>query len=184
MQIVLSEYCLEAIAQKYAWPLCNFIVANKDRLKHYFPKKVQENLNRTLSQLFTTKKERVFLKGEEYLFTVNPKLKRKIIGLIYDKILHKNPIEGKLAYWVGYPYQGKGLTSLFVSHILKWAYSKLGLECVKSIVHKSNSASIRIAEKHGFEWQRTLAKEHRTANGAVLDMECLTHYAYYQSKSI
>ena len=44
-----------------AWKLCNFMVANEDRFKHYFPGTLAQNLNPTLSQLFVKTKLKSFV---------------------------------------------------------------------------------------------------------------------------
>ena len=51
------------------------------------------------------------------------------------------------------------------------AFSKLELEVLQIIVHKSNIGSIKVAEKCNFVWRKTLLKSYTPPNEAPLDME-------------
>ncbi len=170
MEISFDNYSLAPIQEKDAWRLCNFVVANEDYLKDYFPQTLQANSTPTLAALFVTKKERQFLANEEYLFTLKENENRTIVGLIYVKELFKAEGQGELAYCIGYPYYGKGITTEMVRHIIKWCFTKTALNLLQIIVHPSNEASKKIAKKCGFTFQRILPKEHEMANKEMADM--------------
>ena len=70
-----------------AWKICDFCITNTDRLKRYFPKTLEQNLNPTLSQYFVEKKVKEFENKEEFLFTLKQSETRKLAGLIYLKEL-------------------------------------------------------------------------------------------------
>lgn len=170
MEISFDNYSIEPIKQKDAWRLCNFVVANETYLKDDFPETLKENLTPTLSELFVAKKENQFLKKEEFLFTIKENTNRSIIGLIYVKELHKKSNQGELAYFMGYQYTGNGIMTKVVQEIRDWCFDQAGLERLQIIVHESNTASIRIAEKCGFTFITVLQKEHRRSNGEIVDM--------------
>ena len=44
-----DSYYIEAIQEKDAWSLCDFMVSNEDRLKRFFPETLEKNLTPTLS---------------------------------------------------------------------------------------------------------------------------------------
>jgi len=170
MEISFDNYSIAPIQVKDAWRLCNFVVANESYLKNGFPETLKQNLTPTLAELFVAKKEKQFLQQEEYLFTLKENTHRSIIGLIYVKELSKRKGQGELAYAISYEYAGKGLMTKAVGHIIHWSFTTAGLEKLQSIIHETNAASIRIAEKSGFEYITILQKEHRRYDGEVVDM--------------
>jgi ribosomal-protein-alanine N-acetyltransferase len=170
MKVSFDNYSIAPIQQKDAWRLCNFVVANENYLKDDFPKTLRENLTPTLAELFVAKKEKQFLKKEECLFTIKENTNRSIIGLVYVKELHKQPNQGELAYCIGYQYSGKGIMTKTVKEMMTWSFNQARLDRLQIIVHESNKASVRIAEKCGFSFITILQKEHRRSNGEVVDM--------------
>ena len=87
--ILLPHFEINPISERDGWRLCDFISANADYIKRYFPKTVAANLNPTLSNIFVLDKVSEFLSGKEYLFTLKEPEHRKIIGLVYLKELKR-----------------------------------------------------------------------------------------------
>lgn len=170
MEFSFDNYSMAPIQSKDAWRLCNFVVANEDYLKDDFPETLKENSTPAMADLFVVKKEKQFSEHEEYLFTIKENTNRTIIGLVYVKELKKRLVQAELCYCLGYQYQGKGLMTQCVQTIMGWAFNQKKLNRLQIIVHESNAASIRIAEKCGFEFITVLQKEHRRSNGDVVDM--------------
>jgi len=167
----LSDFEINPISERDGWRLCDFICANADYIKRYFPKTVAANLNPTLSNIFVLEKVSEFHFGKEYLFTLKEPEHRKIIGLIYVKELKRAEKEAEVAYCIAYPYKNKGYATLAVQTISTWAFSQQHLERLRIIVHKSNIASIKVAKNCGYIWEQTLEKEHTPPNEDPLDME-------------
>ena len=151
--------------------MCDFIVRNEDRLSSYFPKTKAANLTPDLSQRFVQIKSKEFQQEEEFLFTLKPKDSRKIIGLMYVKELDWKVGQGELAYCIDYNYEGKGLTSKWVTKISAYAFENLNLNVLQIITHKTNISSIRVAEKSNFTWIKTLPKAFTPPGKETLDME-------------
>ena len=55
MQIEFDNNNISLIHEKDAWRMCDFVVSNEERLKAYFPKTLEQNLNPTLSKFFVAK---------------------------------------------------------------------------------------------------------------------------------
>ncbi|ADV48946.1 GNAT family N-acetyltransferase [Cellulophaga sp. E16_2] len=164
-------YTIEPIAIKDSWRLCNFAVANADRLKRYFPKTLAHNLTPNLSEVFVSQKVKELEAKTEFLFTLKEKETRTIIGLIYVKKIDKALKQAELAYCIGYDYEGKGIISKTVRYISNWAHEELGLTILQIITHKTNIGSVKVAENNKYTWIKTLPKEHTPPNEAPLDME-------------
>ena len=172
----LQSHTVEAIQEKDAWRVCDFVVSNADRLKRFFPKTLELNLNPTLSEQFVAQKVIEFSAKKELLFTLKDKEHRTVIGLLYLKKLDWQKKSGELAYCIGYQYENKGITSKTVRYISNWAFSDLDLKTLEIIAHKTNLASVAVAEKCNFSWQKTLINEHTPPNEEPLDMELFELY--------
>lgn len=166
-----ENYYIEPIAEKDAWKLCDFLISNTERLKRYFPKTLEQNLTPDLSRIFVAKKVKEFNAKEEFLFKLKEKKNRTIIGLVYIKELDWDKKQAELAYCMGYQYEGKGWASKAVKALSEYAFVDLGLKTLQIIVHKTNTGSVKLAEKSGYTWQHTLLKEHTPPGENALDME-------------
>lgn len=159
-----------------AWKLCNFMVANEDRLKRYFPSTLAQNLNPTLSQLFVETKLNQFKARDEFLFTLKYSKTRALAGLIYIKELDWIKRQGELAYCIGYTFEGQKITSKAVNELSKYVFDTLGLETLQIIAHKDNFPSVKVALNNDFKWQRTLKNEFTPIGEIPLDMELYELY--------
>lgn len=159
-----------------AWKICDFCITNSDRLKHFFPKTLEQNLNPTLSQLFIDKKVKQFRNKEEFLFTLKHSETRKLAGLIYIKELNWDTKQGEYAYCIDYNLKGKGLMSKAIAGLNQYAFNELGLETLQIITHKDNIASVNVAENNNFEWQKTLKGGFIPTNEEPLNMELYELY--------
>lgn len=159
-----------------AWKICNFIIANTDRLKRYFPKTLEQNLTPTLSQIFVEKKVKQFQNREEFLFTLKESETRALAGLIYLKELNWETKQGEYAYCIGYPFKGKGLITKTIKVLNEYALNVLQLEILQIIANKDNQSSIDIALNNGFKWQKTLLNGFTPPGESPLDMELYELY--------
>ena len=166
-----NGYIIEPIQLKDAWSICNFIVANEDRLRRYFPKTLEQNLTPDLSKFFVQKKVKQFALKEEFLFTIKEKETGELTGLVYIKELDWDKKQGEFAYCVGYPFEGKGIIAKAINTLSEYAFINLGLETLQIIVHKDNIASVKVAEKCHFIWKRTLNNEFTPPGEKPLNME-------------
>ncbi len=171
MIATFTNYTIEPIHEKYAWRICDLMVANSDRLKRYFPRTLEQNLNPELSKIFVADKVRQFDRKEEFLFVLKEKENRTVIGLVYIKELDWNAKQAELAFCIGYQYEGKGWMTEAVKTLSGYALDELGLKTLQIIAHKTNLGSIKVAQKCDYLWKRTLKKEHTPPGEEPLDME-------------
>ncbi|WP_317198354.1 GNAT family N-acetyltransferase [Aurantibacter crassamenti] len=176
MIVQFQEYGIDSIHEKYAWRICDLMVTNAERFKRYFPKTLEQNRTPDLSKYFVEKKLKQFNKKEEFLFVLKEIKDRKVIGLVYIKEIDWITKQAELAYCIDYKYNGKGITTEAVKYLSNFALKNLELLSLQIIVHESNLASIKVAEKCGYIWTKKLPKEHTTPNEKPLDMELYELY--------
>jgi len=172
----IDAFEINPIKKSDAWKFCDFTVANADRLKRYFPKTLELNLNPTLSQFFVEKKVKQFKSEEEFLFTLKHSKTRNIAGLAYIKEIDWEKKQGELAYCIGYQFEGKGLTSKMVKKLSIYAFEILKLETLQIIAHKTNFGSVKVATNNNYNWIETLKKSFTPTNEPPIDMELYELY--------
>lgn len=166
----VGEVTIAPVQQIDAWGICDFVVANEDRLRTFFPKTLAQNLTPELAELFTVKKERQYSLKEEYLYSLKLNAK-KVVGLIYIKELQKVIGQGEFAYCIDYNLEGQGVITKAVAFLVDYAFENLELNRLQIIVHKDNVGSIKVAEKSNFNWQQTLTKAFTPPGKNAMDME-------------
>ena len=171
-----DDFEINPIHSGDAWKICDLMVANADRLKRYFPKTLEQNLNPTLSQLFVEKMVKQFENRDVFLFTLKHSETRELASLIYIKELDWDKNQGEFAYCIGYTFEGQGLTSKAINALSKHAFSNLGLDTLQIISHKDNFPSVKVALNNNFKWQKTLENEFTPPDEEPLDMELYELY--------
>lgn len=176
MQLNFGNYHITPIQPKDGWNICNFAVANEDRLKRYFPKTLEQNLTPDLSSHFVSKMVKQFEVKEVLLFTLKENKSNKLVGLVYIKEVDWIKKQGEFAYAIDYNVEGKGLTTEAVKLLSDYAFENLGLETLQIIVHKSNISSLKVAENNNFTWIKTLKNEFTPPGEKPLNMELYELY--------
>ena len=166
-----DTYYIEAIQEKDAWGLCDFMVANEDRFKRFFPKTLEQNLNPNLSKQFCEKKVKQFQYKEEFLFTIKENDTNALVGLVYIKAIDWTKKQGEFAYCIGYPFEGQDITTQALKFLSEYAFNPLGLKTLQIIVDRKNIGSIKVATNNNFIWKRTLENEFTPPNEHPLNME-------------
>ena len=161
-----------------AWKICDFAIINTDRLKRYFPKTLEQNLNPTLSLIYVENQVKAFQNKELFVFTLKQLETQKIVGLIIIKEVDWITKQGEFAYAIDYNCNGKGVMSIAIEKLSAYAFKTLGLERLQIISHKDNLPSVKVALNTNFEWQKTLENEFTPAGEQPLDMEL---YELYKS---
>lgn len=106
-----------------------------------------------------------------YRFGVWLKEKKRIIGIVDVYDLHKKEGEGKVGYWIGKKWRGKGLASEALQRIIKFAFEDLNLDKIITKTLVTNDKSIALLEKFNFK-KAGVFKGHLDIGGKQTD--CLS----------
>jgi len=88
------------------------------------------------------------------------------IGLTIGKDVHR--LTAELGYWLAETYWGKGIMTSAVTAITEIAFNQFGLNRVYAEPFMSNTASVKVLEKAGFQFEGRL-RASVIKNGQVLD---------------
>ncbi len=172
-----EDFIIDQLKPTDAHQLYQFMVDNNDRLRKFFPLTLSSNATIEKSTEYITLKEKEIQERSNFTFAIREKSTQNIAGLIIIKKTDWAKRQAEFAYCIGSQYEGKGLTTLAVKEISAYAFHQLNLKTLQIIAHETNLGSIKVAEKCGFIWKRTLLNEFTPTNEKPLDMELyeLTH---------
>ena len=92
------------------------------------------------------------------------------IGAVFLKQFDWSVPKCETAYFVSSHYAGHGLGTLGLIWATDHAFSMLGVNKVYARIVPENLASIRVAEKCGYEREGLLRSDFRTSDGRLLDV--------------
>lgn len=151
--------------------LSKLMVSNKKRFQRFFPVTLSQNLSEKSSKAYILLKQVEISYKSEFTYAIQEPLSGQLVGLVILKEIDWNRKIAEMAYCIGERFEGKGYATHTVKILSDFAIEKLGLKTLQIIVHSDNSASVRVAEKCGYIWDRTLEKEFAPPGETLLDME-------------
>jgi ribosomal-protein-alanine N-acetyltransferase len=164
-------FTLESLTIADAPGLHELMVSNKNIYKRFLPITLAQNKTIEASVKYILDKNDKRNSKTEYIFGIKSRANNTLVGLLILKNLNWGHKRGELAYCIDEIYQGRGWTTKAIVKITSFALNDLGLKTLRIIVHKENRASMRVAEKCGFLWKKTLLKSYTPTNEESLDME-------------
>ncbi len=164
-----SLFVLEPLTTVDTASLHAFLASNKKEFHRFFPVTLGQNETIQASEKYVlNKSEQIKLKTE---FTFAVKTNTTVVGLLILKKLNWELRRGEIAYCIDKNYQGRGWITRALKETNSFAFNDLGLKTLEIIVYKENKASVRVAEKCGYKWTKTLLKGYTPPNEEPLDME-------------
>jgi [ribosomal protein S5]-alanine N-acetyltransferase len=106
-------------------------------------------------------------KGEGYMFAIERKLDRLLIGttrLYYDADNQR----GEIGYWLGTPFWGQGYITESVRRVIQFGFEEFQVNRIYASYFVRNGASRRVMEKAGMTYEGTL-RQHSLKNGVYED---------------
>jgi RimJ/RimL family protein N-acetyltransferase len=140
---------LEIIDQSHFDDLYNLLSNRK--VQKYFPK----TLNKTESEQFYEKIQNRYKSDGYCYWAVIRKYDMKFLGIcgVINQIIDEQT-ETEIGYRLLDFYWGKGYGTEAVKGCAKYAKEKLKKESIISLIRSENLASIRVAEKNGFKFEK------------------------------
>ncbi len=167
----LDTFYIDELQAKDAISLQQLMVSNKSHFGNYLPVTLAQNETLALSEAYIIKKAEENKANICITFAIKDKTTNNVAGLVIIKNIDLIKKQGEFAYGIGKEFEGRGWTSQSIRKMSQFAQDSLGLKTMQIITHKTNIGSCRVAEKNGFNWQRTLKKEFTPTLGSPVDME-------------
>lgn len=138
-------------------------------------KKIQDNLRDGLPYPYTEQDAKDYIsamlsadENETFAFAVTVD-NRAIgsIGVFRQENIHRQTAE--LGYYIAEDYWGKGIMTEAVRQVCEFVFDKSDIIRIYAEPFAYNTASCRVLEKAGFQYEGTL-RQNAVKNGKVLDM--------------
>ena len=169
--LVTETFILETLKPEDALSLNSLMISNGKRFQEYLPKTLAQNVTVTDSKKYITEKTLTIKNETEFTFAIKDIDTKQVAGLVILKNLDYEIHQGEFAYCLGTNYLGKGWMTQSVEATISFAVDKLALNTFQIITHKTNTSSILIAERCGFNWTKTLKNEFTPSGKKPVDME-------------
>jgi len=163
-KLKFENYIVDKLKPIDSNQLYQFMLDNKERFNLFFPVTLEMNSSLEKTQAYISIKNKEIEEKTNFTFAIRDKNNQEIVGLIIIKKIDWIQKMGEFAYCIGSEFEGKGVTSFAVKEMAKFSFEDLGLKTLQIIAHKTNLGSIKVAEKNGFVWQKTLRNEFTPTN--------------------
>ncbi|MFC5194115.1 GNAT family N-acetyltransferase [Bizionia hallyeonensis] len=170
MKLKTESFSLEVLKPQDAQSLSRLMISNGKRFQQYLPTTLSENLSEADSKNYIQRKTKQIKNKTEFTFAIKDIDSDDVAGLIILKNIDYQLKQGEFSYCLGQKYSGRGWMTRSIKAAKNFAFNELKLKSLQIIIHKSNLASIQIAERNGFTWIKTLDNEY-VSGKSVLDME-------------
>jgi len=168
----IGDFSINVLDLADAESLNTMLLKNTKRFQRYFPKTLEQNLNLEMTKEYILKKKSLLDTAEEYTMGIKDKVSENIIGLVILKNINREIADAEVAYCLDADFGGKGLITKAVTKICQFAKEKGGINSLFILAHKTNTPSVRVAEKTGFVWSETEFESYTPVNETEpIDME-------------
>src|SRR5262245_40641706 len=138
--IMFSHFLLRPVRIEDFKDYFDFMEANRNRFKNF----VAGTVAATVS-IEETKNHicRILIKAEHklhYHFVLVDTLTNKIIGVVLIKDVDWDIPKGELGYFIDTNYEGKGITTMAISEIIKYSFEILNMNKLYLRTYKDNIA--------------------------------------------
>ncbi len=169
--ISTKDFQINELQLSDAGALSKLMVKNYSGFQRYFPKTLAQNLSQKASEEYIRKKQKERTSKFQFTWAIRENAGDDVIGLVILKELDWDKGIGEFAYCMDASFEGRGWMTEGVKRLTQYVFKKLGLQTLQIITHQTNSGSVRVAEKCGYQWQKTLIKSYTPPDGIALDME-------------
>lgn len=143
---------------------------NREHISKTFPVTLANcmDLEKTVTHISnnSTKED----KKEGYYFYLRNLESRELIGYVVIKNINASLSKCELAYFVDKDFEGKGIITKAVANVLAVCFNELNMNKAYICTSLVNTASQKIALKHGFVQEGILREEFRNGEGLLEDV--------------
>ena len=142
---------------------------SRDHLTPWEPQWTRDELSRDAFRRRVRHYQRELREDLGYAFFLFRDLDDRLLGGITLSNVRRGVTQAAaVGYWIGKPFAGRGLMTKAVSGVVRFAFEELKLHRLEAACMPSNTASIRVLEKNGFQ-REGLARRYLKINGVWQD---------------
>ena len=142
---------------------------NRERLNTYFPMTVFHTNSMNNTRAFVEEKIRE-ARQQEFLLMMIHNEQGKLVGMAQIKNFERFVKKCEVSYFIDKEHTNQGHASRAIQELVQYTFSRMDMEKIYCRIDPDNKASIRVAEKAGFELEGRLRKEFKTGDGEIIDV--------------
>mgnify|MGYP000689947093 CR=1 FL=1 len=158
MNIQIGNFCLTEFDTQESALFYELVHANRPRLEDYFAGTVAFTQTPTSTNKYCLKIEHRRLEKDYFPFVLKEKESGKFIAWVDVKNIDWRVPKAELGYFIDKDYEGMGLTSQAVSHVIDHIIEEHKFRKLLCRVNGGNTGSIHVALKNKFELESSQNK--------------------------
>ncbi|MCB0475995.1 MAG: GNAT family N-acetyltransferase [Flavobacteriaceae bacterium] len=174
-----SDFHFRPLDSGDAAGLYKLVQQNNARLKKYFPLTLEAVNSPSAAKRYVRENLEKMKEGTGYYFLVDYLPEQRPVALLILKDINLRIPKAELAYFVDGSFEGRGLTTWAVGHLVHFAFNQLGFHKLFLLADEQNHGSCRVAEKNGFGCEGVLMDDYRTGVGDLINSR---YYGLLKSK--
>lgn len=115
----------------------------------------------------------------EFLLLMIHDERGKLIGMAQVKNFERFVKKCEVSYFIDKDHTNQGWATKAMREIIEYVFSKMDMKKIYCRIDPENKASIRVAEKSGFQLEGRLRKEFKTGEGNIID---ILYYGIFKEK--
>lgn len=167
-RIISDQYTLRLLTNEDLNGYYQLIDTNRKRLEDFFAGTVA--ITQTLEDTKVHLKDVVSkCEKDNYFPFIVTDVTGELIASLQVKSIDWTIPKAELGYYVDSNYEGKGIVTKAVDHIIDICFNELGFNKLYIRTSERNIPSKRIAEKCGFTLEGTIRRDYKTTSGELID---------------
>jgi RimJ/RimL family protein N-acetyltransferase len=146
------------------------IDSERERLARFFPNTTARSSDPRATRRYVKELIAQSRRREYFCFVMRDLENGPPIGSVFLKQFDWSIPKCETAYFISSIYENLGLTSMALVWATDYAFSRLGVDKVYARMVPENLASIRVAEKCGYQREGLLRHDFRTSDDRLLDV--------------
>ncbi|KOS07164.1 GCN5 family acetyltransferase [Flavobacterium akiainvivens] len=146
------------------------IERNREHIARTFPRTLEGCKDAAAVTAFINTARQKQQEGENYYFYLRDAIKGNLTGYIVVKNIEHHVLKCELAYFIDKNYQGQGIMTQTVAHVVDFCFNTLKMNKVYICTSLTNHASQKVALKNGFVQEGILKEEFKNSEGVLEDV--------------
>lgn len=143
---------------------------NREHIAKTFPRTLESCPDFETTAAFLKGNRQKQKNGESYFYYLRHTIKGHLIGYVVIKNIEPHILKCELAYFIDKEYEGRGIITETVAHVVDFCFSTLKMNKVYICTSTVNFGSQKVALKNGFVQEGILKEEFKNGEGELEDV--------------
>lgn len=170
MSFDFNIYEFTLLQEGDSYSFFNLIDKNKERLQDFFAGTVSKTETLEATQKYC-KEVMTRIENRSYFpYLIKEKVSQKLIGFIDIKNIDWEVPKAELGAFIDADFEGNGIITHHLKQLIDTIVQEHSFKKLLCRIAKENKRSIQVALHCGFEYEGTVKRDYRTADGRLVDL--------------